>query len=178
MDRITRSKTVQKAWFKSLLCWFLDYWIPQSYYQFWADNLLIKADQIFLSLTNGCVCCVLVSDPMWPQDCSPPASSVHGIIQARILEWVANSSFRGSFWPRDKNCISYILALESRFFTTSATWESLLGEEYLECHYNWLDLNFYIFFTFSALKNCSWVTIYKINEFGTYHRTSWVAGNG
>ena len=35
-----------------------------------------------------------------PMDCSPPGSSVHGILQARILEWVAISSSRGSFWPR------------------------------------------------------------------------------
>ena len=31
-----------------------------------------------------------------PMDCSPPGSSVHGILQARTLEWVAISSFRGS----------------------------------------------------------------------------------
>ena len=37
--------------------------------------------------------CPTLCDPM---DCSPPASSVRGILQARILEWVAMSSFRGS----------------------------------------------------------------------------------
>ena len=36
-------------------------------------------------------------------DYSPPGSSVHGISQARILEWVAISSSRGSSWPRDQN---------------------------------------------------------------------------
>ena len=36
-----------------------------------------------------------------PMDCSPPGSSVHGILQARILEWVAIPSFRGSSCPRD-----------------------------------------------------------------------------
>ena len=36
-----------------------------------------------------------------PMDCSPPGSSVHGISQARILEWVAISSSRGSSQPRD-----------------------------------------------------------------------------
>ena len=36
-----------------------------------------------------------------PVDCSPPGSSVHGILQAKILEWVAISFSRGSFWPRD-----------------------------------------------------------------------------
>ena len=35
-------------------------------------------------------------------DCSLPSSSVHGILQARILEWVATSFSRGSFWPRDR----------------------------------------------------------------------------
>ena len=36
-----------------------------------------------------------------PVDCSPPGSSIHGILQARILEWVATSLSRGSSWPRD-----------------------------------------------------------------------------
>ena len=36
-----------------------------------------------------------------PKDCSPPGSSVHGIFQRRILEWVAISSSRGSSRPRD-----------------------------------------------------------------------------
>ena len=39
-------------------------------------------------------------------DCSPPGSSVHGILQARILEWVAISSSRESFRPRDQTCVS------------------------------------------------------------------------
>ena len=36
-----------------------------------------------------------------PTDYSPPGSSVHGILQARILEWVAMPSSRGSSQPRD-----------------------------------------------------------------------------
>ena len=36
-----------------------------------------------------------------PKDCNPPGSSVHGIFQARILEWVAIPSSRGSTQPRD-----------------------------------------------------------------------------
>ena len=39
-------------------------------------------------------------------DCSPPGSSVHGISQARMLEWVAVSSSRGSSQPRDRTCVS------------------------------------------------------------------------
>ena len=43
-----------------------------------------------------------------PKDCSPPGSSVHGILQAKILEWVAIPSSRGSSWPRDRTHFSYI----------------------------------------------------------------------
>ena len=42
--------------------------------------------------------CSTLCDPM---DCSPPGSSVHGILQARMLEWVAMPSSRGSSQPRD-----------------------------------------------------------------------------
>ena len=41
-----------------------------------------------------------------PMDCSLPGSSVHGILQARILERVAISFSRGSSWTRDRTCIS------------------------------------------------------------------------
>ena len=43
-----------------------------------------------------------------PMDCSLQGSSVHGIYQARILEWVAISFSRGSYQPRDITCVSYI----------------------------------------------------------------------
>ena len=41
-----------------------------------------------------------------PVDCSPPGSSVHGILQARILEWVVISFSRGSSQPRDRTRVS------------------------------------------------------------------------
>ena len=41
-----------------------------------------------------------------PMDCSLPGSSVHGISQARILEWVAISFYRGSSPPRDQTQVS------------------------------------------------------------------------
>ena len=49
--------------------------------------------------------CPTLCDPM---DCSLPGASVHGISQARILEWVAVSFSRGSSRPRDRTCISFI----------------------------------------------------------------------
>ena len=49
--------------------------------------------------------CPTLCDPM---DCSAPGSSVHGILQARILEQVAMPSSRGSSQPRDQTSVSYI----------------------------------------------------------------------
>ena len=47
--------------------------------------------------------CLTFCDPM---DCSLPGSSIHGIFQARILEWFAISFSRGSSWPRDWTQVS------------------------------------------------------------------------
>ena len=55
-------------------------------------------------------------------DCSPPGSSVHGILQARILEWVAISFSRGSSQPRDRTQVSRIFA--GRPFNLWATREA------------------------------------------------------
>ena len=56
----------------------------------------------------------LFCDPVY---CSPPGFSVHGISQARILEWVAISFSRGSSQPRARTCISTYPALAGGFFT-------------------------------------------------------------
>ena len=52
-----------------------------------------------------------------PMDCSPPGSFVHGILQARILEWVAMPSSRGSSRPRDRTCVSCDSCTAGGFFT-------------------------------------------------------------
>ena len=59
--------------------------------------------------------CPTLCDPM---DCSPPGSSVHGILQARILVWVAMPSSRGYFRPRYQTCISCIFCIAGGFFST------------------------------------------------------------
>ena len=61
--------------------------------------LLLVYSECVLSLFSPVQLC----DPL---DCSPPASSVHGILQARILEWVATFSSRGSSWLRDQTRVS------------------------------------------------------------------------
>ena len=64
-------------------------------------------DTIYVSAKSLQLCPTLC-DPM---ECSLPGFSVHGIFQARILEWAATSSSRGSSWPRDRalvSCVSFI----------------------------------------------------------------------
>ena len=58
-------------------------------------GLKVKVTQLCLSLFD-------------PKDCSLPGSSVHGILQVRILEWVDVPFFRGSSQPRDQIQVSYI----------------------------------------------------------------------
>ena len=65
--------------------------------------------------------CLTLCDPM---DYSLPGSSVHGILQARILEWVTISFSRGSCWPRDWTHVSYISCIADRFLTFWAAREA------------------------------------------------------
>ena len=65
------------------------------------ENLLLVAGVRAKSLQS----CPTLCDPM---DCSPPGFSVRGILQARILEWVAMSSSRGSSRPRDRTQVSCV----------------------------------------------------------------------
>ena len=76
-----------------------------SYMQIWHQHVLSAQS------------CLTLCDPI---DCSLPGSSVHGILQARILGWVAIPFSRGSSQPRDRTPLSHIAG---RFFTVWATWE-------------------------------------------------------
>ena len=69
------------------------------------------------SINLMCVCAKLLqSCPTLcnPVDCSLPGSSVHGILQARILEWVAMPSSRASSRARDQTHISYVSCIGRR----------------------------------------------------------------
>ena len=68
--------------------------------------------------------CLTLCNPM---DCSPPGSSVHGIFQARILEWIAIPFSRGSSQPKDWTWVSHIAG---RFFAIWATREASLGWQF------------------------------------------------
>ena len=73
--------------------------------------------------------CSAVPNSCYPMNCSPPGSSVCGISQARILEWVAIPSSRGSSQPRD---LTQVSPIAGRFFTIWAArqfllWAHILG---------------------------------------------------
>ena len=63
-----------------------------------------------------------------PMDCSLSGSSVHGILQARILDWVAISFCKGSSWPRNQTQVSCIAG---RFFTN---WAIMQIKTTIRCH--------------------------------------------
>ena len=86
-------KKTLKVWFWLLLTWEAKLPFKKT---LWNFNMLCV-----FSVTKLC--------PIYwnPMDCSLPGS-VHGISQARILEWVAISSSRGSSRPRDQTCVSWV----------------------------------------------------------------------
>ena len=65
--------------------------------------------------------CPTLCDPM---DSSPPGSFVHGIFQARIVEWIAISYSRGSSWPKGWTCISYIFCIGKQIVYHCSTREA------------------------------------------------------
>ena len=80
----------------------------------------------FMACVRVCVCsviqlCLTLCDPVHH---SPPISSVYGIFQARILEWVAISFSRGSFQPRDWTHISWVSSIGRQILYHCATWEA------------------------------------------------------
>ena len=77
------------------------------------ESLGLQGDQVkWGEVTQSCL-------TLWDRvDCSLPGSSVHGIFQARILEWTAMPSSRGSSWPRDQTHIFCVPYISGRFFTS------------------------------------------------------------
>ena len=90
-------------------------------YFFWSTNYAVLQDinvnvyeEVNIVIWQMCLLCSIAQSCLTicdPMDGSPPGSSVHRILQARILGWVAISYSKGSFPPRDQNsitCVSYI----------------------------------------------------------------------
>ena len=94
-------------------------WITGGFFTNWATrethtNAWKKKGKIEIKVAQSCP---TLSDPL---DCSLPGSSVYGIFQAKVLEWVATSFSRGSSRPRDQTRVSHTV---DRHFTKWATRE-------------------------------------------------------
>ena len=72
-----------------------------------------------------CVCALSHFNSWDLMNCSPPNSSFHGILQARILEWVAVSSSSGSSSPKDQTPISWIPCFGRQIIYHWAIWEAI-----------------------------------------------------
>jgi len=79
------------------------------------------------------VCAQLCQTLRDPLDYGPPASSIHRIFPARVLECVAISSSRESSWPRDRTASPVSPVLAGRFFTTEphTKWRNLVNKIYV-----------------------------------------------
>ena len=70
-----------------------------------------------------------------PKDCSPPGSFVHGILQERILQWVAIPFSRGSPQPMDGTCVSKTSRIGKGVLYHCTTWEVHVNEYILDKHW-------------------------------------------
>ena len=89
-----------------------------SLYSWWLCHSFLLALLLFHPCMHVCYVLQLCPTLRDPVDCSLIGSSVHGILQARRLEWVAMPSSRGSSQPKDRNCVSWISCTAGGFFTT------------------------------------------------------------
>ena len=102
--------------------------------------------------------CTQVFAALWTM--AHPGSSVHGIFQARILEWVAISSSRGSSQPRDQTHVSFISCIAGGFFTAEPSGKPLnCGES--ESH--------------SVVSDSLWLMNYKLRGILQARILEWVA---
>ena len=89
----------------------------RRFFTHWANLVGVKRTKkkwgTFISLLCLCSVTILL-----------PGFFVHGILQARILQWVTISYSRGSSRPRNWTCISHVSLMEGGIFTTSTTWEA------------------------------------------------------
>ena len=91
------SENLHKIYSQAILSWVLIH----------ASASVVSANPTSVwSYAFVCVCAQLGPTLHDPMHCSPPGSSVHGVSQARILEWVAMLSSRGSSRPRDQTFLS------------------------------------------------------------------------
>ena len=107
--------------------------------------------------------CSVISSSFCPLDYNPPSSSVHGVLQARILKWVAISFSKGSSPPKDLSPDPGIKpvslaspALAGRLFMTGAIWEAQSLEEQIENELNSRNCGSLRVINSKSLNSLSW----------------------
>ena len=127
-----------------------------------------------------CACLVTQSSltPCDPMDCSPLGSSVHEILQAKILEQIVISYFRESSPPKNRNCISCVSFIGRQILYLCATWEAqatVYQWSYWEKFQRWpISPTVAVLFCFSLrclrvhynLRNIYWVSIHARTKLG------------
>ena len=112
---------------KSDICWPHDKWEDKSTSpgggNLWSVSgmCIIKEHKKNAEVAQSCL---TLCNPM---DCSLPGSSIHGIFQARILEWVAISFFRGSSRPRDWTRVACIVGRRFTIWTAREVKKNAIG---------------------------------------------------
>ena len=144
------SWTKKQWYFQSGWClWFnWDFYITKDRF---LETLFRKHLKMLLCAQS----CPLLCDPM---DCSPPASSVRGIFQARVLEWVASSFSRGIFPIQESNPhlhTRWILYLLSNLGSPSKMSWKVWKCKLLFCNLKMLHYSKQVQDVFSILKNGS-----------------------
>ena len=133
--KIRMNETFIWAWVKTIMTWICSKKVNHQRFQSFEREeigygFLNKGKEYIYTHTHTYIhthkgtcaqSCPTLCDPM---DCSPPRSSVYGIILAGTLEWVAISSSRGSLWPRDWTRVSCI---GRQILYHWATWEALFA---------------------------------------------------
>ena len=115
-SKFLRWKNHFQIFYMSNFCsWLPKYSIVHEIY--FSKSLLLEYQPLCVDWLHACACsvaqsCLTLYNPV---DYNQPGSSIYGILQARILEWDAISSFKGSSWPRYQTHISCITGV---FFTT------------------------------------------------------------
>ena len=127
-------------------------------------HLLFNQNLLFSNPSTGAKSlqsCPTLCDPM---DCSPPGSSVRGILQARTLEWALVSSSRGSSRPGDRTLVCCISCLGRQVLYH---WCHLGPSEQPMSHHIYLSVLYYalLLCSFNRMPNNNIKNSYFLNEF-------------
>ena len=116
--------------------------IPFSRGSSWPTNQTLVVHSLLSELPGKPIClpsesevaqsCPTLCDPM---DCSLPGSSLHGILQARVQEWVAISFSRGSSWPRDRTWVSCIPGRRFNLWATRYVFSRYIINFHILCYW-------------------------------------------